>query len=177
METTVGQLLVVWSARLVVGCFLLRYLWPVLAGRNAASRRWVLRIWAAAWLLLLVHVGFAFHFIHGWSHSAAYEHTARQTAAVTGLNWGGGVYFNYALLVVWGADVVRSIWHSQETPASYRNSMSSWSLTVQIFVAAMMLFATVVFGPIFWTWIAAGFAVVMAILLGRTTRDSSDNEG
>ena len=28
-----------------------------------------------------------------------------KTAAVTGLNWGGGVFVNYAFLVLWAADV------------------------------------------------------------------------
>src|SRR5687768_15263236 len=55
--------------------------------------RW---LWTIACLALLAHVTCAFAFYHQWSHAAAYRHTAEQTAAMTGMNWGGGLYFNYA---------------------------------------------------------------------------------
>ena len=58
--------------------------------------------WTVACVGLLAHVAFAFHFYHGWSHGAAYRDTARQTDEVVGLNWGGGLYVNYALLIVLG---------------------------------------------------------------------------
>jgi len=41
--------------------------------------------WTAGCLLLFVHVACAFHFVHHWSHREAYEATAQQTAALTGL--------------------------------------------------------------------------------------------
>jgi hypothetical protein len=53
-----------------------------------------------------LHVVCAFHFYHGWSHAAAYADTARQTAALTGWNWGGGLYLNYLFLVAWMAEVL-----------------------------------------------------------------------
>ena len=45
--------------------------------------------------VFITHVASAFAFYHHWSHSAAYEGTARQTAQLTGWNWGGGLYVNY----------------------------------------------------------------------------------
>lgn len=62
-------------------------------------------IWTLACASLLVHVAFAYHFYHQWSQESAYRETARQTAEVTGLNWGGGIYFNYALMAGWIIDV------------------------------------------------------------------------
>ncbi len=40
-----------------------------------------------------------------WSHAAAYAHTATQVAAGVGLNWGGGIYANYAFTALWLVEV------------------------------------------------------------------------
>lgn len=63
--------------------------------------------WTLACAALLAHVACAFHYYHGWSHASAYLDTARQTNEVFGLNWGGGLYINYALMVGWVSDVAR----------------------------------------------------------------------
>src|SRR5438876_5398952 len=65
--------------------------------------RWV---WTVGCLGLLAHVACAFHYYHGWSQASAYRETARQTAEVFGLNWGGGLFVNYAFVAAWVADVV-----------------------------------------------------------------------
>jgi len=62
--------------------------------------------WTIACISLFIHAACAFNFYHQWSHDLAYRETARQTAEVFGLNWGGGLYINYALMVAWLADVV-----------------------------------------------------------------------
>src|SRR5262245_10734208 len=54
----------------------------------------------------LAHVWCAFAFYHQWSHAAAYADTARQTAELTGWNWGGGLYINYVFALVWAGEVV-----------------------------------------------------------------------
>ena len=72
------------------------------AGESLRSRL----LWTAGALLALMHSAAAFAVFHGWSHRAAAAATARQTAAVTGLSWGGGVFFNYAFLVIWVADAI-----------------------------------------------------------------------
>lgn len=68
--------------------------------RIAAS--WLNRLGCAAFL---AHVACAFHFFHDWSHSLAYRDTARQTAALFGWNWGGGLYINYAFGFLWMSEV------------------------------------------------------------------------
>ena len=40
------------------------------------------------------------HWEHDWSHAAALEHTANQTQDVVGVHWGGGLYFNYGMLLL-----------------------------------------------------------------------------
>ena len=54
--------------------------------------------WTIAVVSLIAHFICAYQFYHHWSHQSAYLDTARQTEAVTGLNWGGGLFINYAFL-------------------------------------------------------------------------------
>jgi hypothetical protein len=62
------------------------------------------RLWTAGAVLALVHAVIAFDTAYGWSHAAAVAATARQTAAVTGVSWGGGIFVNYVFVIVWLAD-------------------------------------------------------------------------
>lgn len=70
--------------------------------RLSSSARWA---WTLACVSLLLHVIFAYHYYHQWSQDSAYSETARQTKEVVGLDWGGGLYFNYALIAGWVLDV------------------------------------------------------------------------
>ncbi len=60
-------------------------------------------------LIYLAHVVCAFQFHHHWSHDDAVLATARQTAAVTGWNWGGGLWVNYTFSLLWIAHAVNSL--------------------------------------------------------------------
>ena len=68
------------------------------------AKRW---IWTLAFLCIVVHVVLAFHVVHHWSQDAAHQATARQTADVFKINWGGGAFVNYALLLIWAVQVIR----------------------------------------------------------------------
>lgn len=61
---------------------------------------------AVAYLLYLAHVYLAFEHRYAWSHAAAYAETARQTRDLFGLDWGGGIYFNYAFTLLWPLDLL-----------------------------------------------------------------------
>ena len=74
------------------------------------------QLWTFAIALAIVHALAAFHGVYGWSHVAAVDATAKQTAALTGLAWGGGLFVNYAFLAAWAAD---AIWW-WIAPTSYR---------------------------------------------------------
>ena len=122
--------------------------------------------WSAACLLLIVHVLAAFHFEHGWSHAAALRHTTEQTARVTGIDWGAGLYFNYAFLILWLADVAL-IWR----PDSNQQSMGGQSSLRRITNLAcvfMVVNATVVFGPSWWIWPVALVGVLLFVIRRRT---------
>ena len=51
------------------------------------------------WRQSVGQVAFAYNFYYGWSQTAAYRDTARKTAEVVGLDWGGGLYINYVVLL------------------------------------------------------------------------------
>jgi len=114
--------------------------------------------WTAACVSLLAHAASAFHFYHGWSQESAYRETARQTAAVVGLDWGGGLYINYATVLFWAVDVTWW-WRGFE---AYRRR--PWLLVVlwQSFLIFMIFNATVVFktGPL--RWIGIGVSLLVA---------------
>ena len=83
--------------------------------------------------------------IHDWSQDAALAHTAQQTAALTGLRWGGGLYVNYAFIALWVADAALW-WHDR---ASYeRRSARARDALLAVFLF-MFVNAGVVFahGP------------------------------
>lgn len=119
------------------------------------SQTWQARArlaWTIGCLGLITHLIFAFHFYHHWSQESALRETARQTAEVTGNNWGGGLFINYAFLAAWVADVVWW-WRGLE---SYQQR--HWLITATWhFVLIFMVFnATVVFktGAVRWIGIA-----------------------
>ncbi|HYG81641.1 MAG TPA: hypothetical protein VD861_14695 [Pyrinomonadaceae bacterium] len=117
--------------------------------------------WTVACAALLAHAAFAFHFHHGWSHGAAYLDTAHQTREVFGLDWGGGLFINYALMAGWVLDVT---WWWLRGPDSYRRRW--WPLTVAWHGFLLFIFfnATVVFksGPARWVGLGVCLGVCLA---------------
>src|SRR5262245_61035199 len=114
-------------------------------GLSGGARRWdrIARLaWTVACVALLAHIACAFQFVHGWSQEHAYRETARQTAAVFGLNWGGGLYVNYVFAACWIADVAWW-WRGLD---SYRRRPRILSAAWQGFLIFMFFNATVVFG-------------------------------
>src|SRR3954470_19546310 len=71
--------------------------------RSSPRARW---LWTVGCGFYVAHVLCAFAFFHHWSHAAAYEETARQTRALIGWDWGGGLFVNYLFTLVWVADLL-----------------------------------------------------------------------
>ena len=118
-------------------------------------------IWTIAVASLIAHFISAFHFYHGWSHAAAYEDTARQTRELFGFNWGGGLFINYALLIVWILDIA---WWWRSGLDSYRKR--PWPLVVAWHGLLIFIIfnATVVFGDGSVRWI--GLAICLMLTIG-----------
>jgi len=148
-----GKILTLWTIRAAA----ILYAVSVIAWLRRHDRSARLT-WSLACLLYLAHAVCAFNFYHHWSHSAVYEDTAQRTAQLTGMSWGGGVYFNYIFTVVWIMDV---IWWWWRGVALYRSRPQWIHTSVHTFFAFMFFNATVVFaaGPVRWLGLAATAAL------------------
>jgi hypothetical protein len=126
--------------------------------RRAGPRRPSTTI-AVYWLgaaLLAVHVVAVFHWHHGWSHDHAVAATAAGTARVFGVDWGGGVWVNYAFLAGWIADGVRRTVAIQSPTGVTR---FAWTVRAAAFV--VIVNATIVFVP--WPRSLMGVAIVVVL--------------
>ena len=119
------------------------------AGKPAQRDRWTRLAWTIGCGALIAHFVSAFHFFHAWSHASAYADTARQTEAVFGINWGGGLFINYAVAGLWAADVA---WWWFAGVNSYRRRPWLLTLAWHSFLIFIIFNATVVFkdGPTRW---------------------------
>jgi hypothetical protein len=164
--TPTGQLLTLWTVRVAFGLYVLA-LAVRLGGRpSPRGDRAARLLWALGFAAFAVHVACAFHFVHGWSHADAYRQTARQTAELTGVASGFGLYLNYAFLAAWAADVART-WRRPRPRPRIRWAPAS----LHAFLAFMWFNATVVFptGPTRWAGVVA-FALLAGLLWRRPSR-------
>lgn len=128
--------------------------------RQAGGDRLTRLAWTTGCVALIAHFICAFQFYHAWSHESAYLETARQTAAVVAINWGGGLFINYAVAILWIADVA-SWWFAGLS--SYRRR--PWLLTLiwHGFLMFIIFNATVVFKDGLTRWI--GLLICLSLVL------------
>ena len=166
-----GELITRWTARVLVACWAARLLLD--ASQSPSSRREIRAAWA--WTLgcgvYLAHLAAAFAFYHGWSHRAAWEHTAQRTAETVGLDWGGGVYFNYLAALLWSVDVLL-FWSSRPAGGSAPQArhVRSFHRVTLAFMTFLVINATVVFGPAVWKPVALVFVAVLVVVSARGRR-------
>ncbi len=127
----------IWISMLAytIGCV-------VFAWRQPGSDRWARLAWTTGCAALVVHFICAFQFYHSWSHESAYVETARQTAAVVSVNWGGGLFINYLVAILWTIDVA---WWWFAGLSSYRHRPWILILLWHGFLIFIIFNATVVF--------------------------------
>jgi hypothetical protein len=102
---------------------------------------------------------FAFQFYYHWSDATAYTATARRTAEVVGLDWGAGLYANYAFTLVWVLDVCW--WWFGLDRYEARPRGVAWA--VQGFLGFMAFNATVVFGTGAVRWLGLFACFLLAV--------------
>ncbi|MBS0211340.1 MAG: hypothetical protein JSS27_20540 [Planctomycetes bacterium] len=122
---------------------------------SAETPRGALARWCWTWAVVcfIVHLGLAFHFVHGWSHSRAFEKTLR----VAGV--GEGVYVSYLFTVLWLVDLL--CWWL--APRRYA-ARSVWiDRTLHAFMLFIVFNGSVVYeaGPIRWVALVS-FGVLAA---------------
>ena len=130
----------------------------VARSRTPSERRppaWAWWASAAGLTLAIVHTLLAFAVVHRWSHAAAVETTAVQTAAVYGVAFAGGVYVNYVFLGAWLADV----WWWRASPGARPRVLVA---ALRAFYLLIIVNAAVVFAA-GWRR-AAGLAIVAALV-------------
>ena len=137
-------------------------------GHRLACARWA---WTFGCACFLSHVVSAFAFYHGWSHTAAYRETARQTAELTGHHWGGGIFLNYLFAALWTGDV---LWWWL-CPAGFMRRSPRLTAAWQAFLLFMVFNGTVVFGNGPVRWFGAVISVSLAMLWWMTRRQRTAN--
>ena len=132
--------------------------------RGSGHRSWARTVSSVGLGCYVIHVVGAFSVFHGWSHTDAYEFTARVTAKFTGWKWGGGLYVNYLFSAVWLGEV---LWWWLK-PENYRTRSTLIDALVRGFFLVMILNGAVVFvsGPQRWI----GGILVLALLTGFRKR-------
>ena len=128
---------------------------------------WARWTWSLGALLLLVHIVCAFHYHHDWSHAAAVAHTARQTEALLGFAFGGGVWINYLFAIVWTAD---ALWWWQVGHDGYRNRSAIWRLVVFGFLVFIVINGAIVFEDGIVRWASLLALISLAAIKKRTGR-------
>jgi hypothetical protein len=153
-----GEGLTRWTVRGALGLYAF-----TLALRLAgpSRRRGARALWTLGCLLFLAHVAAAFHFFHGWSHAHAYAETARQTRERFGVDWGGGLYFNYVFTLAWVADT--AYWWAGGLEAYDRRPR--WvGATLHGFFAFMALNGAVIFARGATRWVNFAAATALGLL-------------
>ena len=146
------------------------------AGEAGKARRpvpaWAWTISFAGAMLCAVHILIAFGHHHHWSESAAIDETARQTASVYGVAWGGGVYVNYVFVGAWLAE----FWWWRTRPAAPFTRHPGIVWTLRAFFFTIIFNAAVVFASPRMRPAGAVLSIVLVLIwvapFGRRTERS-----
>jgi hypothetical protein len=161
-----GELLTRWTIRLALVCYFASLGCQLTAPAHGQAGRWARRLWTAGFAIFVVHVLCAFHFIHHWSHAAAFAETARRTREIVHWEFGYGVYGNHLFTLVWGLDV----WRRWQAPVNGAGQQARWltrDWLVQLFLAFIVFNGTIVFEPGTGRWLGMIGFTTLAVLLVR----------
>ena len=158
---TLEYSLIAWSIRLSMLLLVIVVACRIVGPKSLVENTVTKTVWTCAFALFVVHVLASFHFVHHWSHSAAYRATAKQTLELLGIEVGTGVYFNYLFLAVWAADVINA-W----TNFSVGRWMVQWLLRIGLMYMLFIAFNGVV---VFESgWLRAGGISLTTMLVAAS---------
>ena len=132
--------------------------------RTGMAPRWAWPVWCVGLVACVAHILLAMAYRHGWSHQAAVLETARQTAAIYGLAWGGGVYVNYLFVGVWLSEIT---WWRLD-PSRYARQPLWLRRSVRAFYFVIVCNAAVIF--VTPDRRLAGIAMTMALVAAWAAR-------
>lgn len=110
-----------------------------------------------------VHILLAYAISHQFSHAAALEHTADETHRVVGLRFAAGLYVNFVFLFIY---VVDAYWRWKCGTSPLHRTPKSLAFTVDGFLIAIVLMATIVFEG---GWIRYAMLLAIAVVIGQLT--------
>ena len=160
-----SDLLIRWSVRLALAGYAVRLAADLRCwGRGVYWRTPLVRAcWMIGSLLLAAHVVLAFHFAHHWSHAHAYAETARKTAALTGWNWGGGVYLNELTILLWCGDAGWMVL----SPVTYARRSALIGGLLHCWLSFMAFNGAVVFEQGMTRWWALAVCAIIGLTAAR----------
>jgi hypothetical protein len=119
--------------------------------------RWA---WLSGSLLFWIHVGYAFHFGHKWSHANAVQHVEETSG------FGPGIFVSYTFTLLWLLDAISM----NLNPTRYCQRSKSLGFAIHAFLAFIVFNGTVVYGHGFMRWVCLGvFAVLGLVAISRRT--------
>ena len=168
-----GVLLTQWSIRVALVPYA-AYLAQWIVRPESRGGRAARIVWTAGCLLFLLHVAFAFRFYHQWSHTAAWESTAKETDEMLGFRFGDGIYFSYLFAALWTLDVVCR-WLTAARPQTFARLPKAARSGLEYAVHAYLFFiafnGAIIFeaGPTRWAGIAVciGLLILTGLVLAR----------
>ena len=129
-------------------------------------------LWLLGSFFSLLHALSAMGFNHHWSHTLAFEETARQTQSLLGLSVGVGIYFNYAFVAIWLADAFW--WIGQPKSYLLRADWINW--LVYGFLIFIAINGTIVFESGVVRWCSVGAVLTLTAIASRRLLRSNDAE-
>ena len=132
-----GRLLILTTIHASLASYVLAVTCWLTRRQDDRYRAW----WTAGCIFMWVHAACAFHFYHGWSHAAAVNDTALQTQKILGWPFGAGIWFSYALLVAWLADVLTLWFSTRQTIQAQRTRVALHAYTFFILFNGTVVFA------------------------------------
>jgi hypothetical protein len=148
-----------WVIRLTIWVAVIGWLARVFAEMSPGFQRrwwrWICGGWAIAAVSCFAHGLAAMAFGHCWSLENALRFTGMETRRVFGVELPESLYVNFAFVAYWLVDGVRVLRIESPEPMG---KLRQWIWLV------MMLNATVVFGPAYWTPVAFIAAAGLLIL-------------
>jgi hypothetical protein len=164
-----GELLTRWSIRVALLCYAAALAVQLASNERPNMLREARLAWTVGCALLWAHLAAAFHFYHNWSHTLAFEDTARQTEEMLGWPIGEGVYVNYLVAAVWTADA--AYWWIAGL-GCYAARPRWITVTVHAFLLFIVANATITFrtGAVRWAASAALIALTIALCLVTSSR-------